>query len=282
MEGKAAAQRMIEILDIEPPVSEVSGSPTRVEAGLAVELSDVGYTYPESEDPALSGLTLEIPAGSRTALVGRSGAGKSTLVNLLSRFLEPDAGCITANGVPTNEMPVEAWREHLALVPQRPHLFYGSVLDNVWMARPEASRSEVERAAEFAGCGEFIRRLPDGYETQIEERGLRLSGGEAQRLAIARAFLKDAPFLILDEPTSSLDPESEELIRDALERLSEGRTTLIVAHRLNTVYTADRIAVLENGRLVEVGDHGGLSEQEGPYSRLVGAYGGAGYGGATL
>ena len=258
------------------PVSQVSGDLVRLEGGLTVELSGVDYAYPGSESLALSGLTLGLPAGTRTALVGRSGSGKSTLVNLLSRFLEPDEGAITANGVPVNEMSVEAWREHIALVPQRPHLFYGSLLENVWMARPRASRREVEDAVKLAGCGEFVRRLPEGYETRIEERGLRLSGGESQRLAIARAFLKDAPFLILDEPTSSLDPESEERIRAALERLSAGRTTLIVAHRLNTVYTADRIAVLENGRLAEVGDHAKLRGQEGPYSRLVGAYGGAG------
>ena len=275
MEGKAAAQRMIEILNIPPPVSQNSSAPTRFEDGLTVSFSGVDYTYPGGESPALSDLTLELPAGTRTALVGRSGAGKSTLVNLASRFLEPDGGTVTANGVPTNEMPVEVWRQHIALVPQRPHLFYGSLLENVWMARPQAGQREVEEAAALAGCEEFVRRLPQGYETQVGERGLRLSGGEAQRLAIARAFLKDAPLLILDEPTSSLDPESEGLIRTALERLSEGRTTLIVAHRLNTVYSADRIAVLENGRLAEIGDHAGLRDREGPYSQLVGAYGGA-------
>lgn len=275
MEGKAAAERMIEILNIPAPVSPASGKPVRLEDGLTVEFSDVEYTYPASQSPALSNLTLELPAGTRTALVGRSGSGKSTLVNLVARFLEPDEGSIVANGVPTSEMPVELWREYIALVPQRPHLFYGSLLENVWMARPQASRREVEDAATLAGCEEFVRRLPEGYETQIGERGLRLSGGEAQRLAIARAFLKDAPLLIMDEPTSSLDPESEELIREALDRLSEGRTTLIVAHRLNTVYTAARIAVLENGRLAEVGDHAGLRDQGGSYSRLIGAYGGA-------
>ena len=235
----------------------------------------MGYTYPGSERPALSDLTLQLP---RRDPDGPRGAqrrlGKSTLVNLVSRFLDPDEGSITANGVPVTAMPVEAWRENIALVPQRPHLFYGSLLDNVWMARPRASRKEVEGAAALAGCGEFVQRLPGGYETQVGERGLRLSGGEAQRLAIARAFLKGAPLLIMDEPTSSLDPESEGWIREALERLSEGRTVLVVAHRLNTVYTADRIAVLEDGKLVEQGDHAGLRGRGGPYSRLVGAYGG--------
>ena len=275
MEGKAAAQRMIEILNITPPAGQVSDNPVRVSNGLTVEFSGVNYTYPGSESPALSDFTLALPARTRTALVGRSGAGKSTLVNLVSRFLDPDEGTIAANGVPIDEMPVEVWREHIALVPQRPHLFYGSLLENIWMARPQAGQGEVEDAAALAGCEEFVRRLTQGYETQVGERGLRLSGGEAQRLAIARAFLKNAPFLILDEPTSSLDPESEDLIRTALEKLSEGRTTLIVAHRLNTVYSADRIAVLENGRLVEIGDHTELRDREGPYSKLVGAYGGA-------
>lgn len=275
MEGKAAAARMVEILDTPPPVSDTSGSPDDLKDDLTIEFSGVGYTYPGAEAPALSDLDLELPAGTRTALVGRSGAGKSTLANLMLRFLDADEGEILANGVPTSAMPVETWREHVALVPQRPHLFYGSVLENIRLARPAAGRGEVEAAARLAGAEEFVRRLPRGYDAQIGERGLRLSGGEAQRLAIARAFLKDAPLLVMDEPTSSLDPESEELIRDALEKLSEGRTTLVIAHRLNTVYKADRIAVLENGRLVELGDHTALMDREGPYSRLVRAYGGA-------
>ena len=275
MEGKAAAERMVEVLNTPTPVSSASRKPFRLDGGLTVEFTGVGYTYPGSGYPALSGLSLELVAGERMALVGRSGSGKSTLVNLLSRFLDPHEGSIAANGIPLSRMPVEAWREHIALVPQRPHLFYGSVLENVSMARPQASRREVEEAAALAGCGAFVRRLPEGYETRIGERGLRLSGGEAQRLAIARAFLKDSALLIMDEATSSLDPESEGWIRAALDRLSEGRTVLVVAHRLNTVYTADRIAVLENGRLVEQGTHAGLQKLEGPYSRLIGAYGGA-------
>jgi ATP-binding cassette, subfamily C, bacterial CydD len=214
-----------------------------------------------------------LPAGTRTALVGRSGAGKSTLVNLLMRFVDPDAGTIRANGVGITDLPAEAWRKNLALVPQRPHLFYGSLLQNISLARPDASQEEIENAAEAAGAAKFIRQLPDGYETQVGERGVRLSGGEAQRIAIARAFLKDAPVLIMDEPTSGLDPESERLIRTALEQLSVGRTVLVIAHRLNTVYGADRIAVLDGGRLAETGTHRGLIRTNGLYASLVRAYG---------
>ena len=273
MEGKAAAERVFEILDV--PALACGGGRVldSLSGGLTVELCGVRFVYPESEHPALCGVSLTLPAGTRTALVGRSGSGKSTLVNVLLRFLDPEDGIVAANGLPIAELPVETWRQQVALVPQRPYLFYGSVLENIRLARPGASRSKVEEAAELAGATEFIRRLPRGYDAQIGERGQRLSGGEAQRLAVARAFLKDAPLLVLDEPTSSLDPESEALIRDALERLARGRTALIVAHRLNTVRKADRIAVLDEGRVIETGTHAELLECKGPYSRLVGAYG---------
>jgi ATP-binding cassette, subfamily C, bacterial CydD len=270
MEGKAAAERIFEILD--SPVLADGTLQESPSGELEVSFSGVRFTYPGRDLPALDGLTLILPAGSRTAVVGRSGSGKSTLVGLLLRFLDPDAGVISANGVPVEDLPAGAWREHVALVPQRPHLFYGSVLENIRLARPDASRAEAERAAELAGAAEFIRRMPHGYDTQIGERGQRLSGGEAQRLAIARAFLKDAPLLVMDEPTSSLDPESERLVRDALDRLAQGRTSLIVAHRLNTVSTADRIIVLHEGRVAETGTHAGLLERNGHYSLLAGAY----------
>ena len=272
MEGKTSADRIFEILSTPAPVNTESSTAAHPSGLLSIEFSNVGYVYPGSEKPALSGIDLTLPAGTCTALVGRSGAGKSTLVNLLMRFLDPENGRITANGVPITDLPVETWRENLALVPQRPYLFYGSVLENIRLARPAATREEIERAAELAGASEFIARLPRGYDTQIGERGLRLSGGEAQRLAIARAFLKDAPLLVMDESTSSLDPESERLIGNALERLMRDRTVLVIAHRLNTVYRADRIAVLQSGRLVETGSHAELVERGGPYARLVGTY----------
>ena len=270
MEGKASAERIFEILDTPVPPD---GTVQKNLAGeLELSFSGVRFTYPGRDLPALDRLSLTLPASSRTALVGRSGSGKSTLVGLLLRFLDPDAGVISANGVPIGDLPAVAWRKHVALVPQRPHLFYGNVLENIRLAKPDATRSEVERAAELAGAAEFIQRMPHGYDTQIGERGLRLSGGEAQRLAIARAFLKDAALLIMDEPTSSLDPESERLVRDALDRLTRDRTSLIVAHRLNTVSTADRIVVLHEGQVAETGTHAGLLERKGHYSLMAEAY----------
>ena len=272
MEGKTSAERIFEILNTPEPTSKASGPASQPPVPLSIEFNFVGYGYPGSEKPALSGVDLTLPVGTCTALVGRSGAGKSTLVNLLVRFLDPDSGRITANGVPIDELSVEGWRENVALVPQRPYLFYGSVLENIRLARPDATREEVERTAELAGASGFIERLPRGFDTEVGERGVRLSGGEAQRVAIARAFLKDAPVLVMDESTSSLDPESERLIGDALVRLMQDRTVLVIAHRLNTVYRADRIAVLQAGRLAESGTHADLIERSGPYARLVGTY----------
>jgi len=273
MEGSAAADRIFEILSTPVPLRRGSGDQGNVSDGLTIEFLGAGYTYPGSDRAAIPDLTLSLPAGTRTALVGRSGSGKSTLVNLLMRFVDPESGIVLANGVRITELPAKTWRENVALVPQRPHLFHGSVLENISLARPEASREEVEKAAELAGAAEFIGHLPDGYGTEIGERGARLSGGEAQRMAIARAFLKDAPVLVMDEPTSSLDPESERLVSEAVERLTRGRTVLVIAHRLGTVYGADRIAVLDDGKLAETGTHGELIRRHGLYASLVNAYG---------
>ncbi|HWE61492.1 MAG TPA: thiol reductant ABC exporter subunit CydD, partial [Chloroflexota bacterium] len=245
MEGRAAAERMARILATPAPPT-VEAAAVRLPArSLTIALEAVRYSYPGAERPALTDLTLTLPAGTRTALVGRSGAGKSTLANLLLRFGEPDEGRILVNTLPLADLPPDLWREYLAYVPQRPYLFAGSVRENIALGRPGATGREIERAAALAGAAEFIERQPEGYQTQVGERGSRLSGGEAQRIAIARAFLKDAPLLILDEPTSSLDPTNEALIRVALERLMQGRTVLVIAHRMNTIYTAEQIVVLD-------------------------------------
>ena len=269
MEGKVAAERVFAVLEMPAPARGGSGRLPRGDRGPEIQITDVGYRYPGSVMSALDGVDLLLPANARTALVGPSGSGKSTLVSLLLRFLEPETGTVWANGHDIATLDVESWRAQVALVSQQPYLFYGTVLENLRLARPSASDGEVRRAAELAGAADFIDALPRGYDTPLGERGARLSQGQGQRLAIARAFLKDAPLLILDEPTSSLDPESEERIRDALDRLSAGRTVLVIAHRVNTVFTADRIVVLDRGRVVEQGRHRDLVARGGLYARMM-------------
>ncbi|BCL78490.1 thiol reductant ABC exporter subunit CydD [Ktedonobacteria bacterium brp13] len=284
MEGKAAAQRINEILNTplqlqnEPAtavttttaVPDTQSSPSRPsKERVAIEFTNVGYSYAGTPHPALDGINLTLPAASCTALVGRSGAGKSTLVNVLLRFMDNQSGAITVNGLPIHELSLAKWRELIALVPQRPYLFYGSVEDNIRMARPTATQQELEAAAELAGAAEFITQLPQGYATPLGERGTRLSMGQAQRISIARAFLKDAPLLILDEPTSSLDPRSEALIQQALEQLMHERTVLVIAHRYNTIKQATQIAILEKGRLIEVGTQAALLSQRQEHSAFA-------------
>jgi len=274
MEGKAAAKRIIDILETAAPSHTIAPSFELPVGALTIALKGVTYTYPGNDHPSLRDITLTLPAHTSTALVGRSGAGKSTLVNTLLRFVEIESGEITVNGIPLTELPAETWREYIALVPQRPYLFYGSVRENIRLARPTASDREVTEAAELAGAATFIDQLPQGYETQIGEQGTRLSAGQVQRLAIARAFLKNAPFLILDEPTSSLDPESEVLIRHALEHLMQDRTVLVIAHRYNTIAHAGQVVVLQEGKIVEVGHLAELrSHKKGAYAQLMGKVG---------
>ncbi|MBC7326100.1 MAG: thiol reductant ABC exporter subunit CydD [Moorella sp. (in: Bacteria)] len=243
--------------------------------GLHITLDNVYYSYDAGQRPALKGVSLELRPGEKVALVGPSGGGKSTVAHLLLRFLEPYRGQITANGLPLNEIPLEEWRRQVALVPQHPYLFDGTIADNLRLGRPDASREELVTAASLAAAHEFIAALPRGYDTPIGERGLRLSGGQAQRLAIARAFLKDAPLLILDEATANLDPGTDRLIQAALERLMQGRTVLVIAHRLGTARRADRIVVLASGRVVEAGRHEDLMARQGIYYHLVTAMRGA-------
>lgn len=286
LEGKAALGRIAEILEtpllvptelapFSPRTSATEAHRSPEAPGLAgpltLELREVAFTYSGSDRPALAGVSLTLPAGTRTALVGRSGAGKSTLINLVLRFLDTQNGSITVNDLPLDELPVDVWRRYIALVPQRPYLFAGSVRDNLLLARPAATDAEMLRAMELAGVSEFVSQLPRGYDTPIGERGVRLSAGQAQRLALSRAFLKDASLLILDEPTSSLDPESEAMIREATRALARERTVLVVAHRLNTAMSADQIVVLDEGRVVETGTHAALLRRGAAYAQLVGA-----------
>ena len=252
MEGRAAIKRIDEILALPLPTDGKASSISSINTPITITLSDITYAYSANERPIVEAINFTLSPGTCTALIGRSGAGKSTLVNLLMRFIEVQGGQIRINGIALTDIPVETWREYVALVPQRPALFAGTILDNLRMARPDASDEKIAWAAEQAGAAAFIAQFPHGYATLIGERGLRLSAGQVQRLAIARAFLKDAPVLIMDEPTSNLDAESETCIRQALERLTFNRTVLLIAHRQNTIACAQRVVALEAGKLVEV------------------------------
>jgi ABC-type multidrug transport system fused ATPase/permease subunit len=237
----------------------------------SIGFAQVDYTY-DGQRPALHDVSFSIRPGQKVALVGPSGAGKSTIAHLLLRFISADSGTISTNGTPLEEIPTSEWRKQVAWVPQHPYLFHATVAENIRLGCPDASPERVIGAAKLAHAHEFISALPQQYETMIGEHGSRLSGGEAQRISLARAFLKDAPLLIMDEATSYLDPAYEAQILEAMARLMRGRTVLILAHRLSTVYDADQIIVLEKGHVVEVGTHSALLRQAGLYRQLIHAY----------
>jgi ATP-binding cassette subfamily B protein len=269
--GAGAAERLLEILDTRPAIEAPPKSlPLPEPAQGRLELEAVTFHYPtRPNQPALAAFSLRVEPGEKLAVVGPSGAGKSTLFQLLLRFYDPDAGVVRLDGVDLRQADPAQVRRRIALVSQEPAIFAGSVRDNVRYARAGATDEDVRRACEAAFALEFVQRLPEGLDTPLGERGVRLSGGQRQRLAIARAILSDRPVLLLDEATSALDAQSERMVQAALERLMRGRTTLIIAHRLATVKSVDRIAVLDGGRLVDVGTHESLLAASALYARLA-------------
>ena len=271
-EGLTAARRLFDALDIQPEIRETPDAAPLDPGPTTVGFHGVSFAYGPAADgaaPTLSDVSLTVAPGETVALVGPSGGGKSTLLSLLPRFYDVTAGAVTVNGRDIRELKLHDLRSRIALVTQEPFLFDDTVAANIAYGRPGASRAEIEAAAAAAAAHDFITALPEGYATRAGEAGLRLSGGQRQRIAIARAFLKDAPILLLDEATSALDTESEALVQAALERLMQGRATLMIAHRLSTVRNADRIHVIEAGRVVETGTHAQLVKLGGLYSRLA-------------
>jgi subfamily B ATP-binding cassette protein MsbA len=266
-EGLAAAQRLFTVLDIEPDIYDRAGAAVLRVSGGAVRFEDVRFSY-EAGAQALRGATLEIPAGKTVALVGASGAGKSTIMNLIPRFYDTNAGAILIDGQDVREVTLASLRAAIGLVSQEVSLFDDTVRANIAYGRFGASEEEIVAAAKAAAADEFIRALPQGYDTAVGEHGVKLSGGQRQRLSIARAMLKNAPILLLDEATSALDTESERQVQGALKSLMQGRTTLVIAHRLSTVLEADIIYVIDSGRVVERGTHAELLRRNGTYARL--------------
>ncbi|QUD87196.1 ABC transporter ATP-binding protein [Phenylobacterium montanum] len=267
-EGLTAAARLFAALDVEPEIRDAPSAAPLQGGEFHLRFETVDFSY-GADEQALHGVSLEARRGETVALVGPSGGGKSTILNLIPRFYDVTAGAVTLDGRDVRSLTLASLRHHIALVTQEPFLFDDTIRANIAYPNPEASQAEIESAAQQAAAHDFILSLPKGYDTPVGEAGARLSGGQRQRIAIARAFLKNAPILLLDEATSALDTESEAQVQAALERLMAGRTTLLIAHRLSTVKNADRIYVIDRGRVVETGTHNELVRAGGLYARLA-------------
>ncbi len=269
MKAAGASERVFELMDMDTGL-EGTGEPAPATFGGDVVLDGVHFSYPTRTDhPVLQGMDLHMKPGEVVALVGPSGAGKSTVAQLMLRLYDPQQGQVLVDGRPLHELEPTSWRAHVGTVQQEPVLFATTIAENIRYGRPDATDEEIREAAKAANAHDFIEGFPEGYATEVGERGVRLSGGQKQRVAIARAILADPTLLILDEATSALDVHNEHLVQQALDRLMQGRTTLVIAHRLSTIQGADRVAVLADGKVVEEGPHGVLLAQGGAYARLV-------------
>jgi len=264
-----STDRVFELLAVEPDIVDAPDARAPGQIEWKVEFRDITFAYDETDGPVLRDVSFAIPAGQVVAVVGHTGAGKTTVSHLLPRYYDPQQGSVCIGGHDIRHLPIAWVRSHIASVDQDVFLFHGTVGDNIRFGRPDASDEDLQAAAVAANADEFIEQLPQAYATLIGERGVRLSGGQKQRLAIARAILRDAPMLILDEATSAVDTHTELLIQEALTRLMAQRTTMVIAHRLSTVRHADRIVVLECGRIVETGGHDELLLGDGPYRRMI-------------
>lgn len=273
MDGIAAAESIFGLMEDEVPEVEISRTDLETLSGADIKFENVKFAYQSGDRPSLRGVNFAIPAGKQTALVGASGAGKSTIFSLLLGFIRPDEGIIRVGEVGLDEMGAEEWLEKISWVPQFPYLFFDSVLTNIRIAKPHASEEEILQAAKCANAYEFIEQLPDGFDTVIGERGIRLSGGQAQRLSIARAFLRDGDLILLDEPGSSLDLANEGAIHEAITDLREGRTVVTISHKLGSIQAADQIIVIEKGNVCQVGTHTELVGVPGQYQKLIGIRG---------
>ncbi|MCA8887754.1 MAG: ATP-binding cassette domain-containing protein, partial [Parvularculaceae bacterium] len=267
-EGFGAFERILDVIDARPSITDRAGAAALNARAGAISFQNVQFTY-DGDAPALNDFSLDLKPGMTTALIGESGAGKSTVFNLLLRFYEPLSGSIFIDGAEIRTVTLESLRRAIAIVSQEAVLFDDTVAANIGFGRAHATRDEIINAAIAASADEFIRALPNGYDTRVGEAGLNLSGGQRQRIAIARAFLKDAPILLLDEATSALDAASEVAVQAAFARLSKGRTTLVIAHRLATIRSADLIVSMSNGKVIETGDHDELMRRDGYYARVA-------------